>query len=201
MIDQLPQLTFLAQGEEGPGRSYWFIALLIIFAIQHLAEKFKQKREAQDEVELQRRREEIDEELIDEEIGGYEDPNPSGETLADFFRGLTQPAQQAPPPPVPAQIPPPRQRASAAPPKPAARKPSPTLSAEEQRALAALKKRGSHDNLIHGRTRRQRMHSSSSHTALGSMLGSPENLRNAFILKEILDPPVASREDSEPHSF
>ncbi len=174
---------------------------MIIFAIQHLAEKFKQKREAQDEVELQRRRQEIDDELIDDETGGYQDPNPSGETLADFFRGLTQPAQQAPPPPVPPQIPPPRPRASAAPPKPAARKPSPTLSAEEQRALAALKKGGLHDNLIHGRTRRQRMHSSTSHTALGAMLRSPESLRNAFILKEILDPPVASKEDSEPHSY
>ena len=200
LTEQMVDISILAQQGEDPGRSYWFIALLIIFAIQHLAEKFKKKREAQDEAEFQRRSQEFDQDVFEEEPDGYHDPAPSNETLADFFRSLTQPQPVDEPPQAPVALPPRRQeRASAAKPTPASREPARSLTPEEQRALDKLKGGGSPDKLVRGRTRRQRMHASSSHTALGQMLKNPESLRNAFILKEILEPPVASREDSEPY--
>ncbi|MGI9241591.1 MAG: hypothetical protein ACR2RV_12385 [Verrucomicrobiales bacterium] len=200
LTEQIAGLSLLAQETDDPGRSYWFVALMIIFAIQHLAERFKKKREAQDEEEFQRRAQEIDEEVFEEEPDGYHDPAPSGETLADFFRSLTQPqpVDEVPSPPV--TLPPPRTaHATATKTASEARQARPTLTPEEQRALDKLKGNGPPDKLAHGRTRRQRMHSSSSHTALSQMLKNPESLRNAFILKEILEPPVASREESEPY--
>jgi hypothetical protein len=201
-IDQLFQLPFLAQGEEGPGRSYWFIALLIIFAIQHLAEKLKAKREANEELSRRARGSDSDdeEEWEDDEPGGYQAPVPTGETLAEFFRTLTQQQEQPPVTLPPPRTPPVAPVVESPPARVARKKPlPPSLSAAEQRALEVLKKSGKQSNLIHGRTRRQRMHSSSSHSALGRMLSTPSDLRNAFILKEVLDPPIASREDTDPH--
>lgn len=199
-IDPLHALTILAQGDEGPGRSYWFVALLIIFAIQHLAEKLKQRREAREELQRRRRASDADDtDWSEEEPDGYHDPAPTGETLAEFFRTLTQPQEQ---PPV--VIPPPRQPKAVPvepprPPAPRKQRVTPTLTPAELRALEALKKGGKQSNLTHGRTRRQRMHSSTSHSALGRMLRNPAELRNAFILKEVLEPPIASREEGDPH--
>ena len=189
-IHSLTDLAFLAQDVEGNGRALWFIAIVIILAIQHIAEKLKEKRA--NEINEQRGQfEEGQEEEFDweEEVEGYHEPKPANETLMEFFRSINQPqSDPVPPPPPPVASPPPAARKTVA--KPAGS----GLSHEEQRALEALKERGSLTQ-----THRQRMHASAEHTALGKMLRSPDSLRNAFILKEILEPPLAAREDPNPH--
>ena len=184
-------LAILAQDPEGPtGRSYWFLALLLILAIQHIAERIKQKREAQ---EMLKRGEDPDEvdfdwEEVEAEPGHAEQQSPAGETLLDFFRRVNQPQVEVEPEPVVPVPPPPVEE----PPKPTRAQ----LSRAEQEALEALKRR---EDGFQRKSRSQRP-TNAAHPAIVEMLRDPANLRNAFVLKEILEPPLAARDRQEPHT-
>jgi hypothetical protein len=172
--DQIWEIAILAApDDDGGGKGYFFIIVFIVLAIQHIAEKLKAKRAA----EVAQKLETSDSEGWEEE--GYQDPAPTSETLLDFFRSVHQPKPEpvvAPPPPPPAK------------PAPRATIVAPTVSPPQ-------------DNLTHGRTHRQRLQSSTEHSTLGRMLRHPASLRNAFILKEVLDPPIAARENQSPHDI
>ena len=181
--DQFWEMALLAApDDDGGGNGYFFIIVFIFLAIQHIAEKLKAKREAEFAEQIETSDSEGWEE---EEKEGYHDPVPTSETLLDFFRSVQQPTPEpAVTPPAPAPAPPP---------------PPPVADPAPNVTVAAPTTAIRHDNITHGRTHRQRMHSSAEHNALGKMLRHPASLRNAFILKEILDPPIAARENSSPH--
>lgn len=177
---------------------YFWIAVLVIMGLQQLFEKLKELR-ANKESGGRLDRDEWDED--DAEV--YQQPKPAAETLADFFRTLTQaPDEVVTPPPPP---PKPKVEVALAPQPPAPQTTAKTttsppvkLTKAEQLALAAIKRGES--NLNKGRTHKQRMHASVEHSALGRMLRDPASLRNAYILKEVLEPPIACRENEAPHT-
>ena len=47
----LNDFLVLAQDEPGSGRGYWFIALMLILAVQQFFEKIREKREAEQELQ------------------------------------------------------------------------------------------------------------------------------------------------------
>ena len=200
------QLVWILAQQEGDSspRAFWFLAIVLILAIQHFVEKAREKREAQ-ELERRRAQGEDDEEEFDfdfeledgdEADPGYLDPEPPRGKLAEFFRQVAEEQARRMAPAVP--VPPVQEKP--APPKPQARPPvaeatksqEQVLSKAEAEALERLKKGG-------GSQSKPRHRSSATPTALGQMLRDPASLRNAFILKEILEPPLATREEVLPH--
>ena len=200
LADSIDWIPILAQDGEFSPRAFWFLAIVLILAIQHFVEKAKERRA---EEEIQRRVDDDDDyndyELDDEEVGYSEPESPKGR-LAAFLKQVAeeQTRRMAPVvlPTPPQPDPEPQQRRLApAPVKP----PEPILSLAEQEALEKIKKSKS-NHLSHGRSKSQRFHSSADHNALGKMLRDPMSLRNAFILKEVLEPPLAARDEPFPHN-
>lgn len=187
---QLWDAAILAAGEDGGPNLYFLLVIAVLAALNHIVEKIKQKRAEESEPGR----------------GGGDDEEaeaeaePKSSPLLEFFRSLNDPRPEepvfVPPPPPPPPVAPPRP--TAVPRPPAASTTTSRLTRGENLALAKIK--AGKSNLSQGRTRKQRLHSSAEHSALGKMLRNPVSLRNAFILKEILDPPVSAREDPAPHT-
>jgi hypothetical protein len=191
-------LTFLAAGEGEGGNGYFLLAILIISAIHWVSQRLKEKREAD---RLARSAPDVDdsdwESEDDWEPVSTAPPRPANEELRRFFETLAGKPEPVIPPPVPRRVQAPAPPPVKPPPIPAGPPPS-LLTREEQLALESIKARKS--NLTQGRSHRQRVHASTEHTALAKMLRDPVGMRNAFILKEILEPPVAARDDQNPHT-
>ena len=175
---------------------FWLLALMIIGAINYVANRLQEKRAAEEEEKISREVERHNAEVERQQVQGpppapqsqpasQPPPPPSrthsaGDELRNFFQSLVAPVVETPPPP-----PPPRQS-----PPPAKEKPASSLSRAEQKALEAIKERG--QGLPP--TRRERRQAGEAHSGLNKMLRDPASLRNAFVLKELLDPPIALRE-------
>jgi hypothetical protein len=201
--DSWSELVLLAQDGEGFSRFYFFIAVVVIMAIKHVVEKIKAAGEERHSQTGQSRtfdEHEEEEVYFEEEPQGYNDPNPRNDTLLEFFREASQGLipGQVPTPPTPAAVPPPSPRKVERPKTPP-KTSAVVLTSAERLALEKLKK--STSNLHTGRSHRQRLHASAEHSELGRMLRDPASLRNAFILKEVLEPPLAAREEQAPYEI
>ena len=107
-------------------------------------------------------------------------PDPAAE-LKRFLQELAGAPAQPPPPPIPVV------RREPEPPKPLPKVQKPELSREEKAALERIKQRQQH------RGRRRSGHGAG--LSIHEALRNPDALRNAIVLKEILDEPKALRQE------
>ena len=194
-----PHEMFAQRDGGGSGFNlYFFLVILALIAVQHIAERIKAKRDAEMQEEDPPDDAHVWEEWLEEEEAAQSAPTSPREALVDFFRSVT-----APPPPPEIVVPPPPPPPSVDPEPAIARVPDPP---RQVRATSDIASSGTDIEPISSQTdrplgQRQRKHSSAEHTALGKMLRDPASLRNAFILKEILEPPLAAREEDFPHTI